>query len=456
MRQARADGPPRSSAIADVPRKARGDRRAVRGSGLLMVNTLGNLPMPVYSHSRIESFRHCPRKYFYRYIAKIELPEQPEQIATFLGSRVHAVLEHLYERVAKGIVPSVESLREQFDQEWASQWTPAVVIHDRGATPDDYISLGWRCIEKYYQRFHPFDQATVIGLEQMINFPLDEAGRFKMIGYIDRLTKTADGCWQIHDYKTNSSLPTQAEKDDDPQLAYYEIGIRRMWKGVEHVELIWHFLRFDHSIVSTRTPSQLDQLRAEAIATITDIEGRGDHTSRFPTHEGPLCSYCEYQQVCPARKHLYQVRVMPESDLATEPAVALVDRWAELDSKRKLLQGEQGDIEGQIEEIRQALLAIAQRDGLELIAGRRTEVAITVNDRVLFPRKGQEPEKAAELEAALRATPWWPQLSSLNIGDLRTAWESAETNSELRRILEKFVWTDREISVRLRARRDHK
>jgi len=147
---------------------------------------------------------------------------------------------------------------------------------------------------------------------------------------------------------------------------------------------------------------------------------------------------------------------MPESDLATEPAVALVDRWAELDSKRKLLQGEQGDIEGQIEEIRQALLAIAQRDGLELIAGRRTEVAITVNDRVLFPRKGQEPEKAAELEAALRATPWWPQLSSLNVGDLRTAWESAETNSELRRILEKFVWTDREIAVRLRARRDHK
>lgn len=68
----------------------------------------------------------------------------------------------------------------------------------------------------------------------------------------------------------------------------------------------------------------------------------------------------------------------------------------------------------------------------------------------------QEPEKAAELEATLRATPWWPQLSSLNVGDLRTAWESTETNSELRRILEKFVWTDRETSARLRVRRDHK
>lgn len=51
--------------------------------------------MPTYSHSRIECFRHCPRKYFYRYIAKVVLTEPPEQIATFLGSRVHDVLEHL-------------------------------------------------------------------------------------------------------------------------------------------------------------------------------------------------------------------------------------------------------------------------------------------------------------------------------------------------------------------------
>jgi len=153
----------------------------------------------------------------------------------------------------------------------------------------------------------------------------------------------------------------QAEKDADPQLAYYEIGIRRMWKDVGRVELIWHFLRFDHSIVSSRTTDQLDQLRSDAIATITDIERRGDDAEQFRTSEGPLCSYCEYQQICPARKHLFQVRVMPESDLAKERAVALVDRWAELDAKRKLLQNEQGDIEKQIEDIRQALVAIATR-----------------------------------------------------------------------------------------------
>jgi len=412
--------------------------------------------MPTYSHSKIESFRHCPRKYYYRYVAKVELPEAPEQIATFLGSRVHDALEHLYGRVAKGVIPSTVALKEHFEAEWAANWTDAVVIHDRDANADEHRAIGWQCIDSYYRRFHPFDQATVIGLEQMITFPLDEAEHFRMVGYIDRLAKTADGCWQIHDYKTNSSLPTQAEKDADPQLAYYEIGIRRMWKDVGRVELIWHFLRFDHSIVSSRTTDQLDQLRSDAIATITDIERRGDDTEQFRTSEGPLCSYCEYQQICPARKHLYQVRVMPERDLAKEPAVALVDRWAELDAKRKLLQNEQGDIEEQIEDIRQAILAIAKRDGLELIAGREKEVAITVSDRVLFPRKGQEPEKAADLEATLRGTPWWPQLSSLNSAELRSAWESSQTDPDLRRILATFAWTEPDVSLRLRARRDRR
>jgi len=49
------------------------------------------------------------------------------------------------------------------------------------------------------------------------------------------------------------------------------------------VELVRHFLRFDHSVVSTRTPVQLDHIRADAIATITDIESHGEDAEHFPT-----------------------------------------------------------------------------------------------------------------------------------------------------------------------------
>jgi len=413
--------------------------------------------MSTYSHSKIEAFRQCPRKFYYKYIAKVELEDAPEQIATFMGSRAHDCLEYLYERVGKGIVPTPEALKERFDAAWKEQWTKDIVIHDREMTGADYQKLGWRCVEQYYRRFHPFDQAVVVGLEQMIRFPLDDAEKYGMVGYIDRLAKTADGIWQIHDYKTNSRLPTQQDMDANPQLAYYEIGVRRRWKGVKRVELVWHFLQFDHSIVSTRTPEQLKSLKACAIATIKDIERRDQEENGFPTSEGPLCAYCDYEEVCPARKHLYRVRVMPENKLTKEPAVKLVDRWTKLEAQRKELRGEQGGLEAQIDEVRQAIIDVAKREGLELVAGREKEVVIKQVDKVMFPRKGEEPEEAAELEAALRATKWWNDLSTLSAAQLEAAWEEADqVNPDLRKLLKRFVWTDEDTTARLRHRRDLK
>lgn len=413
--------------------------------------------MPCYSHSRIEAFRHCPRKYYYRYVAKVKLEEGPEQVATFLGSRVHDTLEYLYDRVRKGVVPDQEALKTRFDAAWKEQWSQDIVIHDAGLTGLDYQKLGWRCIDQYYRRFHPFDQSVVVGLERMVRFPLDAAEKYTMLGYIDRLAKGPDGLWQVHDYKTNSRLSTQADKDADPQLAYYEVGVRRMWKGVKRVELVWHFLQFDQSIVSTRTPEQLKELKAEAIATIKDIERRGTDEKQFPTREGPLCPYCDYEEVCPARKHLYQVRIMPESKLAKEPAVKLVDRWAALEAKRQELLGQEGTLQEEIEEVRRALIALAQRKGLELVAGHEKEVVVKQVEKVMFPRKGEEPEQAAELEAALRATRWWKDLSTLNASQLKAAWEDSQGAApELRKLLKKYVRLETETTARLRGRRDAK
>jgi len=51
-----------------------------------------------------------------------------------------------------------------------------------------------------------------IALEMEIRFPLDRAGKYQMLGYIDGLAKTDDNGWQVHDYKTNKSLPSQQDK----------------------------------------------------------------------------------------------------------------------------------------------------------------------------------------------------------------------------------------------------
>lgn len=255
--------------------------------------------MTTFSHSRLETFKNCPRKFYYRYVAKILLDEEHEQIAAFLGLRVHEALQRLYEQVWRGTVISEQDLLKFYRQEWDAEWTETVVIPPDTGTPEDYCNLGEAFVRDYYRRYAPFDDAKIIGLEMEIRFPLDPAGHYQMLGYIDRLARTPAGIWQIHDYKTSSKLPTQTDQDQDPQLAYYEIGIRRMWPEIEHVELIWHFVRFDQAIRSRRTPEQLEALRQETLTLITDIMSRDYDERAFPTHESGLCDYCEYQAVCP-------------------------------------------------------------------------------------------------------------------------------------------------------------
>ena len=98
--------------------------------------------MGTYSHSKLESFRNCPRQFYYHYIAQIPLEAVPEQIATFLGSRVHESLEHLYAHARDGILIELPCLVAHYRELWKANWTSDVVIQDDDLTPVQYRAIG--------------------------------------------------------------------------------------------------------------------------------------------------------------------------------------------------------------------------------------------------------------------------------------------------------------------------
>lgn len=120
---------------------------------------------------------------------------------------------------------------------------------------------------------------------------LDAAGNYRLQKYIDRLSQAPGGTVEIHDYKTSLRLPTQEDKDQDRQLALYQMGVVERWPDTPGVVLIWHFLRHDREIRSSRTPDDLKQLRKQTIALIDEIEAR-EGEDDFPTRESALCDWC--------------------------------------------------------------------------------------------------------------------------------------------------------------------
>lgn len=412
--------------------------------------------MAQWSHSRLETHRSCPRKFFYRYIERVKLPSAPETLAQFLGKRVHEAFEKLYGDLRSGVPPTLDGVLAGYRERWDAEWHDGVMLPDERA-PEVHRAQGEGWVGDYFNRHAPFADTRTIDIEARVRFSLDDEGRHQWIGYIDRIARTSDGTWQIHDYKTNRTLPTQQDMDQNPQLAYYEIGIRRMWPAdVKHVELTWHFVAFDTSITSTRTSEQLNELRAHAIEAIDAIEVKTRQLESFPTNETYLCGYCEFQEICPVRKHLFEVKQLPPSRFASEPGVKLVDHWAELDERRKAMQAEVAAIESEIDEVKAALQGYAEEHELEVVTGAEREATVKHTEKVQFPRKSEpsETDESLALEQQLRASPWWQETSALDRFALDRLYKTRDSKAaDLRALLEEFGHVREQVDVRLRKKK---
>jgi putative RecB family exonuclease len=248
----------------------------------------------VYSHSRLSAFENCPRKFQYRYLWK--LPPESESIEGFVGKRVHEVLERLHRVAGTAGVPSLPRVLFRFQQLFADRYDASRVRIAREGTPlDFYRALGEQCLANYYNAHYPFDRDETLGLEEHVRFDLG-GGSYPLQGFVDRIARTRDGAIEIQDYKTSARLPTQAQVDEDRQLALYQIGVVRRFGTQRPVRLVWHYLRQRRTLVSTRTPEQLDALADDTRAQIDRIRSE----TVFEAKPSALCRWCEYREGCPA------------------------------------------------------------------------------------------------------------------------------------------------------------
>lgn len=248
----------------------------------------------IYSHSRLSSFEDCPRKFQYRYVLK--LPSDTEGIEAFVGKRVHEVLERLYRFAVDGRVPSLARVLERFRLWWDEHFDAARIrIVREGLDAEHYRRIGERCLSHYYRRHYPFDADETLAVEERVLFSLDPAGEYRIQGFVDRVGRARDGTLEIHDYKTSARVPRQERLDRDRQLALYQMGLAGRFRS-ERVRLVWHYLATDQVRTSQRSPEQLEALRFDTVALIDRIRAE----EQFAPRPGPLCGWCEFNDVCEA------------------------------------------------------------------------------------------------------------------------------------------------------------
>jgi len=374
----------------------------------------------MYSNSRIETFEQCPRKYKFRYVENIRT--KTEGIEAFVGKRVHETLEKLYRDLKITKMDSPEDLLLFYESQWEKNWHGKVTIVREGITPGHYFGLGKQCIADYYKRLYPFNQAKTLGLEERIEMKLKDGDKsYTVQGYIDRLAwDPATETYEIHDYKTGSTVPTQEDADQDRQLALYQLGIAQRWPDAKKFKLIWHYLASDKDMVSSRSQADLASLEKEVIEAIHRIEEESK-LGRWEVRVSRLCEWCEYKAMCPAWKHPVAMEVLSPNAYLKDTGVQLVQKYAALEAKKADLQADIKTIAQEQSKIEEAALAYAQNENLFTIDGPEHRLVIKNEDDFRAPTKSEDPFAWELLRTTLKTAGKLEDVSTVNSAMLKFA-----------------------------------
>jgi len=250
----------------------------------------------VFSHSQIETFEGCPKRYAFRYVRRAK-SKKPPGIEGYMGTRVHAVAERTFHHVAHhNKIPALSQLLDVYTAEWDSERPKAgLFIARKGMDEASYRATGARSLGRFRDlissgRVDP----RPAGVERVVDFTI---GGRPFTGVIDYLGPDVVGGVEIRDWKTGKPK-TQAEAQVDRQLALYEIGLRQTYPAGTEFKLVHEYLANGLTITTTRTPEQLDLVHSKTFATVEAIE-RAASAGSWPARPSPLCNWCDWSDTCP-------------------------------------------------------------------------------------------------------------------------------------------------------------
>ena len=390
--------------------------------------------MPLYSHSRLGTYENCPFQYKLRYVNKVK-PILGNSIESFMGRMVHDSLEWLYKLAQDSNIVSKETLLEKYDKLWNKNWTDAIRVIKKDLTADNFKETGQACLEKYYDRYHPFDQAITIGLEERMMIELPE--NKKMQGYIDRLDKIGDGHFEVHDYKTSNRVPPQNKADKDRQLGLYALAVHQRYPEVKKIDLVWHYVRFDEEVRSSRDEKQLDSMISSTVALINKIEAATERKD-FPTKTSILCNWCEYKAQCPEYSHQYasqnDMPTLSTTTISAVQAAETVNKLIELKDKKKNLSL---DMDAMMETLESQLLNYSKESGHNSVFVKDYKASFSTTESVKIPDK-KDP-KRYELESSLKELELWDDLQEMSVYKLKSMLKSERWSEDQKQTISNYL-----------------
>jgi len=253
------------------------------------------------SPSSINTYKQCPRKYYYNYILKL-----PTKLTIHLvrGKITHSVLENFFDIDITNITLNnyKEGLPKRIQQLFLKEWTmnqaeirkfTITIDQERFYFSETLLMLmNWvnnfiKKIESFQNLSFPdiFKKLTPLREKQYISYDL------YVHGFIDAIEHHEN---EVHiiDYKTNTYLEISDEQR--LQLAIYALLYRETHGRIpDKVGIFFLRSKLKHIAVSQELLNE-----AEREIKLIHEKTQTINIDDYPLKPGPLCKFCDFYSIC--------------------------------------------------------------------------------------------------------------------------------------------------------------
>jgi CRISPR/Cas system-associated exonuclease Cas4 (RecB family) len=230
------------------------------------------------SHSQIQSFLLCPRKWTYSHVE--HAPKEQVGSALIFGCAVHDSLAQVNEAALHG--EEIDA-RAAFMAAWKQQISEAAVpVHYGKDGADDLIAKGRALVAAYTA------PTGIIGVEQPFTVTLDP-DLPPVEGRIDLIRRTDDGDLAIADLKTSSSKLLTETDAVEAQLALYDLA----YPAAKHEVIVLAKTKVPTVTVQPITPWPRQQL----VRQYQEVHHAMQAGVRY-ANRGWQCDGCQFANRC--------------------------------------------------------------------------------------------------------------------------------------------------------------
>jgi putative RecB family exonuclease len=238
------------------------------------------------SASKIATYLQCPRRYRFRYVARIPAPWKPSALA--FGSAVHAALETFHRQRAAGALMMPAAVGALFRIEWACELVDEIRFKD-DERASDLAATGELLVKQYAAANQSLDVRAA-----ELPFELEVARGVSLRGVFDVLL-AGD---RVREMKTAARAYDEGSLSRHVQISAYALAYPRLF-GPDAVIEVVALLKQRQPRIAVHEVTRTAAQRAWFVQLMVEVAG-AITAGAFPPNPSWACTGCEFAEPCRA------------------------------------------------------------------------------------------------------------------------------------------------------------